>query len=163
MPKRNFLHKKRFFCIKALLNVTFYACKRSFKIRYQYHTCREHQSTARIVLKKVHGQKKIFCIKGIFLHKKEFFNIKGLPKVTLLCVQEVIQLQVPMSHAKGKLVNYGNCFEKGSCPKENFLHKKGFFRIKGLPNVTFYACKMSFNCRYHITGERKTNQLWALF
>ena len=218
MPKRNFLHKKRFFCIKELLNVTFYACKRSFKIRYQYHTCSEHQSTARIVLKKVHGQKKIFCIKGIFLHKKEFFNIKGLPKVTLLCVQEVIQLQVPMSHAKGKLVNYGNCFEKGSCPKkklghskrdffcikglpnvsllcvqeviqlqvpishakgklvnyrhcfekgscpkENFLHKKGFFCIKGLPNVTFYACKMSFNCRYHITGERKTNQLWALF
>ena len=103
------------------------------------------------------------CPKQNFLRKKRFFCIKGLSNVSLLCVQEVIQLQVPISHAKGKLVNYRHCFEKGSCPKENFLHKKGFLCIKGLSNVTFYACKISFNCRYHITRERKTNQLWVLF
>ena len=64
---------------------------------------------------------------------------------------------------EGKLVNYEHCFEKGSRPKENFLHKKRFFCTKWLPNITFYVCKMSFNCRYHITRQRKTSQLWALF
>ena len=102
------------------------------------------------------------CLKEIFCKKRNFLH-KRAAQCYFLCVQNVIQLQVPISHAKGKLVNCRHCFEKGSCPKENFLHKKGFFCIKGLPNVTFYACKMSFNCRYHITGERKTNQLWALF
>ena len=65
-PRRIFLHKKRFFCIKAQPNVTFYACKRSFNCRYQYHIRRENWSTASIVLKKVHAQKKIFCIKRDF-------------------------------------------------------------------------------------------------
>ena len=77
-----------------------------------------------------HCSEKGSCLKEIFCTKKKgFFYIKGLPNVTF-CVQKVIQLQVPISHAKGKLVNYGHCFEKGSSPKENFLHKKGIFLHK---------------------------------
>ena len=78
MPKRNFLHKKGFFCIKWLPNVAFYACKRSFNCRYQYHTRREHQS---IVLKKVHAQKKIFCI------KRDFFAQNGCPILLSTCAK----------------------------------------------------------------------------
>ena len=82
-----------------------------------------------IVWEKVHAQKKFSAQKGIFLHKR-------VVQCYFLCVQNVIQLSVPISHAKGKLVNCGHCFEKGSYPKERFQHKKGFFCIKGLPNVT---------------------------
>ena len=102
------------------------------------------------------------CPKEPFLRKKGFFCIKGLPNVSLLCVQEVIQLQVPISCVKGKLVNYGHCFEKGSYPKENFLHKNGFFCIKGLLNVTFYACKRLCNCRYQYHMRRENQSTTSI-
>ena len=101
-----------------------------------------------IVWEKVHAQKKFSAQKGIFLHKRA-------AQCYFLCVQKVIQLSVLISHGKGKLVNYGHCFEKGSYPKENFLHKKGFLCIKGLSNVTFYACKMSFNCSYQYHTQKE--------
>ena len=140
-PKENFLHKRGYFYTKGLPNVTFYAYKRSFNCRYQYHTRKENQSIASIVLKNVHAQKKIFCIKRDFLHKRA-------AQCYFLCVQKVIQLQVLISHVKKKLVNYGHCFGKGSCLKEIFC-------MKGLPNVTFFACKRSFNCKYPYHTERK--------
>ena len=49
---------------------------------------------------------------------------------------------------EGKTSQPWTLFWKRFMPKRNFLHKKGFLCIKGLPNVTFYACKRSFNCRY---------------
>ena len=95
------------------------------------------------------------CLKEIFCKKRNFLH-KRAAQCYFLCVQNVIQLQVPISHAKGKLVNCRHCFEKGSCPKENFLHKKGFFFcIKGLPNVTFCVWKRSFNCRYQYHTRRE--------
>ena len=64
---------------------------------------------------------------------------------------------------KGKLVNYEHCFQKGSCPKENFLHKKGYFCIKGLPMLLFMRAKGHSIVGTNITCEWKTSQLRALF
>ena len=64
---------------------------------------------------------------------------------------------------EGKTSQLWVLFRKRFTPKRKFSAQKRFFCIKGLPNVTFYVCKMSFNCRYHITRQRKTSQLWALF
>ena len=67
------------------------------------------------------------------------------------------------SHSKGKLVNCEHCFEKGSCPKENFQHKEGFFCIKGLPNVTLLCVQEVIQLvGTNISCERRTSQLWTL-
>ena len=142
MPKRNFLHKNGFFCIKRLPNVTFYACKRSFNSRYQYHTRRENQLTSSIVLKKVHAQKKIFCI------KRGFFYIKGLHNVTFYACKRSFNCRYQYLTQRENQLTTGIVLKKVNAQKKKILHKKGFFYIKGLPNVTFYACKRSFNCRY---------------
>ena len=140
MPKRNFLHKKGFFCIKGLSNVTFYACKMSFNCRYQSHA-NEKLVNCR------HCFEKGSCPKENFLHKKGFFAYKGCPMLLSVCAKGHSIVGTNITREK-KTSQLWALFWKRFMPKRNFLHKKGFFYIKGLPNITFYACKRLLNWRY---------------
>ena len=97
---------------------------------------------------------KRFMRKRNFLHRKGFFCIKGFPMLFFLCAKGHSTVGTNITHEK-KTRQLWALFWKRFMRKRNFLHKKGFFCIKGLPNVTLYAYKRLFNCRfqYHTRKE----------
>ena len=163
MPKRNFLHKKEFFCIKGLPNVTFYVCKRSFSCSYQYHTLRENQLTADIVLKKVHAQKIFHAQKKIFFIKKRFFCIKGLPNVTFYVCKMSFNCRYQYHTRRENQSTTGIVLKKVRTQKKIFCIKRDFSAQKGCPMLLSMRAKCHSIIGTNITCERKTSQLWALF
>ena len=128
----------------------FYVCKRSFNFRYQFHTRRENQSTTGIVLKKVHAQKKIFCI-------------KGLPNVTFYACKMSFNYRYKYHMRRENQSTTGVVLKKVHAQKKIFCIKRIFLHKRAAQCYSFMCARGYSVVGTNITREWKTSQLWTLF
>ena len=147
-PKRNFLHKKGFFYINGLPNVTFYACKRSFNCRYEYHTRKENQSIMGIVLRKVHAQKKFSAQKGICLHK-------GLPNVIFFACKRSFNYRYQYHMQRKNYSTASIVLKKVHAQKKIFCIKRDFSAQKGCLMLLYMPTNGYSIVGSNITREKK--------